>query len=989
MSLNLLRKEFLYPILILVLISNNLFAATGNVIGKITDSTTGNPLPFANVLIEGTFLGSATDLDGNFSIRSVPVGEQNLVVTFVGYKKVTTEVFVVENITTQVEISLESDDLISEEIIISVQAQGQREAINQQISSNTSKNVVSAKKIQELPEANAAEAVGRLPGISLQREGGEGNKVVIRGLSPRYSKVQIEGVSMAATGDEDRSTDLSMISQYMLGGIEVTKAATPDQEADQLGGTVNFKLKGAPEKAAYSIIAQGGYNGIREEVKDYKFVLSGSMRFFDNSLGLIGTFDIERKNRSDNSAIAGYELQDDYTIANRVDYRDIDRVNNRLGGSIVLDFNLLDTKFKIFSMYNKVETDIVLLREVLDPGNLGPTAREHRFTAIDSSNNLDAMATSLSLEHLFGNLKLEAGASYSFAEREMPNSLRLDAVEESAFGNFRYEDPQELNGREGLITDGSKGYLHPTEFRTVVNKNLDRITLDWIFNSRSRNYEENFTTNLDFTFNVKLSQSIDLKFKFGGKYKHKSREYDYESFEHAMWWSTFDLVKEEWAEVFAGSPFLDNFTYGEDARFPYGPFIDQEFDGTDFLDGEYEIENIPNIELVRELVAAVDKDVPQNAFGMVRNYNVSIPNDYSGKENYYAGYLMPTFQLGNDFILIPGFRFEHNETEYGGNRTQPLGQWDDPIIYDSVVTKRVNNFFLPMIHARYNITDGFDIRASYTQTISRPSYNLIIPSWQEVVGGSLTWNNPNLVPIESTNLDLLFSFYGNKVGLFTLGAFHKSISNFIYNPTTYITDESQILDEYPDNVRVGGQVFGYINNPNDAKVFGLEVEWQSNFWFLPSFLKGIVFNINYTYTDSELVYPLINPVTETNIFGIERIVGSEDGSYKDRLIDQPDHLLNIMLGYDYEGFSIRWSMRLKSDVFMQDDQYEELRQSTEPLTLYDLSIKQNLPVEGLKVYGTLSNISKAIDTNTNRGTGWFASRSFYGMTGEFGIRFDF
>ena len=80
-------------------------------------------------------------------------------------------------------------------------------------------------KVNDLPEANAAEAVGRLPGVSLERSGGEGNKVIIRGMASKYTMVQIDGVNMTATGQDDRSTDLSMISPYMLEGIELTKSA--------------------------------------------------------------------------------------------------------------------------------------------------------------------------------------------------------------------------------------------------------------------------------------------------------------------------------------------------------------------------------------------------------------------------------------------------------------------------------------------------------------------------------------------------------------------------------------------------------------------------------------------------------------------------------------------------------------------------------------------------------------------------------------------
>ncbi|MBK7700223.1 MAG: TonB-dependent receptor plug domain-containing protein [Saprospiraceae bacterium] len=97
--------------------------------------------------------------------------------------------------------------------------------------------------MQEVPDANAAETLGRLSGVSLVRSGGEGSKVSIRGMAPSFNKVQVEGMRMASTGEGDRSTDLSMISPYMLEGIELTKAAMAENEADAIGGSVSFILK--------------------------------------------------------------------------------------------------------------------------------------------------------------------------------------------------------------------------------------------------------------------------------------------------------------------------------------------------------------------------------------------------------------------------------------------------------------------------------------------------------------------------------------------------------------------------------------------------------------------------------------------------------------------------------------------------------------------------------------------------------------------------
>lgn len=153
-------------------------------------------------------------------------------------------------------------------IEVTAQAKGQMDAINKQLKAKSIKHIVSSDKIQELPDANAAEAVSRVPGVSIKREGGEGNKVVIRGLSPKYNKITVNGANLASTSSSNRSTDISMISQYMLDEIEVVKAGTPDLEADVLGGTVNFKLKKAPPGFHGNLITQGIYNDL-ERANEY------------------------------------------------------------------------------------------------------------------------------------------------------------------------------------------------------------------------------------------------------------------------------------------------------------------------------------------------------------------------------------------------------------------------------------------------------------------------------------------------------------------------------------------------------------------------------------------------------------------------------------------------------------------------------------------------------------------------------------------------
>ena len=167
-----------------------LFAqGTGTVQGRIIDALTNDPLPSANIVIEDPFLGTITDLNGDFVLNNVPVGAQTLHVSYMGYQEQEFNLNIAAGETQTLNVSLEVLSIMGEEVVVTAQVYGQRAAINQQFAALTVKNVVSAEKIEELPDANAAEAIGRLPGISLKRSSGEADKIVIRGLSPKYNNI--------------------------------------------------------------------------------------------------------------------------------------------------------------------------------------------------------------------------------------------------------------------------------------------------------------------------------------------------------------------------------------------------------------------------------------------------------------------------------------------------------------------------------------------------------------------------------------------------------------------------------------------------------------------------------------------------------------------------------------------------------------------------------------------------------------------------------
>jgi outer membrane receptor for Fe3+-dicitrate len=121
-------------------------------------------------------------------------------------------------------------------------------------------NVVSADQIGSFPDANAAETVQRIPGISITKDQGEGRYVNIRGTDARLNSMMINGERIPAPDPLLRQVALDVVPSELLQAIEVSKALTPDMDADAIGGSVNLVMKTAPEKLRVLGAIGGGYN---------------------------------------------------------------------------------------------------------------------------------------------------------------------------------------------------------------------------------------------------------------------------------------------------------------------------------------------------------------------------------------------------------------------------------------------------------------------------------------------------------------------------------------------------------------------------------------------------------------------------------------------------------------------------------------------------------------------------------------------------------
>jgi TonB-dependent receptor len=238
---------------------------TGMITGRVVDGGTQLAMGGVQVRVEGTALETYTNSDGRYTLPRVPTGPQAVSFRYVGYESFTRSVEVTE--ATRLDAQFGDEAIQMDAFVIEGAMVGTARAINQQRAANTLTNIVASDEIGSFADQNAAEALQRVPGVSLYRDQGEGRYVVLRGLNFNYTAVDVNGGSFAGADLGDRATALDVVPTDALASVEVTKVPTPDMDGEGLGGRINIKTKSPLdyEGVAGSLRAQGQYSALTGE----------------------------------------------------------------------------------------------------------------------------------------------------------------------------------------------------------------------------------------------------------------------------------------------------------------------------------------------------------------------------------------------------------------------------------------------------------------------------------------------------------------------------------------------------------------------------------------------------------------------------------------------------------------------------------------------------------------------------------------------------
>ena len=951
-----LRQFFIILFFVFIGVTSLVAAPTGKISGVVKDASTGEPLPGANVIIDGTARGTSTNLDGKYSLAKISPGHYTLVITYIGYKTARLEIKVLPGRTTTQDVQLEFEVLEGKEVVVTAQLEGQARAINRQLSANTIVNVVSPDKIQELPDQNAAESLGRLPGISVQRNAGEGQKIVVRGLSPRYNSILVNGERIPSTDPEDRSVDLSMISPDVLAGIEVYKSLTPDMDADAVGGTVNFVIRKAPEGLKTNIRLQGGYNDQEKDYSPYKGSMSLSNRFYHNKLGVLVTASKQRANRGSDLLDASYLFKREKREGEERALIEVDHLNladrheirDRYSASLALDYDLKNGGLLFSSFWGKTNRDEVRRRR-----RYNIEAYRSEYDLRDRQIESDLWTNSLSgHHHLFPNLlnlDVDWQTSYSETKQETPFSHYARFYELGAFKNSLIDD----QGPK-LIPLGAENNLDQTFFKRSI---LEGDLVD----------DRDFTAKVDFKMPFGIIRSINGIIKFGGKMRDKRRDRD----KSRTWTDHFGINDLGAADA------TGQWDLTVDKKIRISNFIDKSFHADDFLNGAY------------DFGLGLDREKINNFYNTYKNYTLNGNpfymkdptadlEDYNAGENIKAAYLMADINYNQKLFLLPGVRYERTSNDYssiyGTPRQISEGDYGLAGVRD---TTGVNSYeeFLPMVHLRIKPLSWIDVRLATTKSLARPNFFNLVP-WQRVenLDQTIERGDPQLRYTSVWNYDAYLSIY-NRYGLFTTGWFYKTLKDVDYIRTSRIQ---------------GGKYNGYtltepVNAEGESIVKGIEVELQTNLKLLPSPFDGIVIYFNYSRIFSQTFYPLLKverggPPFFKSVFIDTVRVG--------RIPGQADNLANLTLGYEKRGFSGRLSMVYQGASLMTIGTREELDGYSDAFIRWDLAMQQKI-FHGFSLYLNLNNISDRAEGAFLGLQSYPTRQEFFGWTGDLGVRYKF
>lgn len=595
-------------------------------------------------------------------------------------------------------------------------------ALREQKSADSIKSVVHADGVGQLPDDNAAEALQRIPGLSVERDQGEGRFVSVRGIAPDLNSVTINGTLVPAPEGDRRAVALDVLPAELVQSLSVVKSLTPDMDANSLGGTIEVESLSAFDHDGlfYTLSGEASHDtNVSRDSPKFSGAVSDRFSLGDgtDNFGVAAAFSWQkRKFGSDNVETGGNWDFEDGARLEEVEARDYQITRERTGLGLNFDYQPDDfSSYYLRTLYSKfkdTETRNAQGLEFAEPQGSGQRGEAEGWRDLKSREDTQEIQSYvLGGERIVDQWTISAQAGYSQATEHDPGGI----AGAKFVGDF---DEVGFDGTSKPRLSVGNDFYDPARFT------LDEVEWEKV---DGKDQEKNIRLDLARDYDFADASQV----KFGGKLSRRDKTSDTET----------------WV---------------------YDGFDDISLAGYQGSNVDYALGNFGNgisASAIEYLIGGLDR-------AAYYDEQASRINDFDMSEDINAAYLMNTLDIG-DWRLIAGLRYEGTQFEAKGT-----GLRDG--VYENVNSNNRYDHWLPGLHARYQLSPTTAIRAAWTNTVVRPTFGQLAPGFV-IDENDASFGNPELKPLESMNFDLGIEHFMGRAGTASAFLFYKDIDHFIYS----------------------------------------------------------------------------------------------------------------------------------------------------------------------------------------------------------------
>lgn len=834
----------------------------GRIVGRLVDAETGEPLIYANVVVQGTMMGAASDLDGNYKILGVPPGNYTLVVMMMGYNKTTiTDVVVKAGEVTTVNASARPEVLQAEEVVVTAKAVRNTEAVllKDRQKAKAVSDAISAEVISRAGSGNAAEAMKQVTGASVV----DGKYVYVRGLGDRYTSTQLNGAEIPSTDPYKRAGSVDLIPSNLVDNIVTVKSFTPDKPGNFSGGTINIETKDFPDKLTLSFSASSSYNSQTSFKDDVLTYHGGARDWLGMDDGIRGIpAEIGDEIFTIDLAAAGKDQE----IANKIDQytrafnttmtpkTKTAPLNQGYSLSVGNQMNLFNRPLGFLASltYSRSHTsynDGQYKRWALEGHATTKTALENTFSFVDQKSKDEVlwggmlkMSYKLHPMHVFslnGIYNQNSESVARFLEGAYPYDIDPDWIYQTRVLQYNERTLKniQMNGEHHLIRlmgarvswkgSFSKSTQNEPDLRYFYNYKTPESVYGIKSNLAPERYfrfmdEEKWEGNLDISIPFKQWSGKSATFKLGGTYADKHRQFN-------------------------------------ERRFSYQPVNNL---GTYFREANGNVDSLfskSNLGIIG--IRTAPNGRTYYSVGLYIAETDQTSSNYTGDQAISAYYAMLDLPVMNRLRFIGGARFETTDMVVESeNPKKPKGE---------ITTQDL----LPSVNLIYNFTNNMNLRFAYGRTLARPTFREISSfSSFDFNGGDTYIGNPDLKRTLIDNLDLRWEWFSRPGEISAVSGFWKKF----YNPIELVVLDVNYMNQW--------------QNVDEAQVFGMEFEVRKRLDLIHDYLNNFSLGGNLSLIHSKVD---IAPEELTKIQ-----MTRPDASSTRPFQGQSPYLLNLNLNYD-------------------------------------------------------------------------------------------